>query len=455
MIDIKNLNFRYAHDLSPVLQRVNATLKPATLTLICGATGSGKTTLLKTLNGLAPNFSGGEISGSIAIDELEIIGQKPHKLANLVGYVGQNPEHTFVAESVEAELAFGMQQLGFEPNEMRRRIDDICAALDLESLLERHPSELSGGEQQRVAIAAALVAGQKVLLLDEPTSALDLDIAEKVLELLSRLTRERSLTVVVAEHRIERLAKYVDQAIILFDDGTSKIQSCHDALQTLKSMAQARVHHWPSLAGSTPSTPVNASGSSQFENLHLSYGKHVALHQTDIQLAPASITALIGPNGSGKTSLLWAIWAQAQQSGSAVALVPQTAADLLFLGSLADELQESDRQSKSAAQTTASIFMRIAGRIDPATHPRDLSSGQQLALVLAIQLAKGAEILLLDEPTRGLDYSAKKELGEQLSELARLGHSVLVASHDLDFLKSLTHKALLMQEGRLVGEHAL
>jgi energy-coupling factor transport system ATP-binding protein len=200
---------------------------------------------------------------------------------------------------------------------------------------------------------------------------------------------------------------------------------------------------------------VNARRSHQFENLSLSYGKHVALHQTDIQLAPASITALIGPNGSGKTSLLWAIWAQAQQSGSAVALVPQTAADLLFLGSLADELQESDRQSKSAAQTTASIFMRIAGRIAPATHPRDLSSGQQLALVLAIQLAKGAEILLLDEPTRGLDYSAKKELGEQLSELARLGHSVLVASHDLDFLKSLTSKALLMQEGRLVGEHAL
>jgi energy-coupling factor transport system ATP-binding protein len=349
MIEIRDLTFNYSAKANPVLLRINAVVQPASITLVCGATGSGKSTLLKTLNGLAPNFSGGEISGSILIDSAEVIGQKPHQLAQLVGYVGQNPEHTFVADSVEAELAFGMQQLGFEPNEMRRRIDDICAALKLTPLMHQNPAELSGGEQQRVAIAAALVAGQKVLLLDEPTSALDPDSASKVLELLSQLTRERNLTVVVAEHRIEWLAHFAYQAVVLFDDGTAKVQTCDEALETLKGVAAGRMPFSPSGNLTSTDEDLKPGSEHQFEHLSLSYGTRVALHPTNLQLEPSSVTGLIGPNGSGKTSLLWAIWQQAKQDGKPAALVPQKAADLLFLGSLADELQESDRQSSSNA----------------------------------------------------------------------------------------------------------
>jgi energy-coupling factor transport system ATP-binding protein len=206
-------------------------------------------------------------------------------------------------------------------------------------------------------------------------------------------------------------------------------------------------------------------------SLSVSYDSHLALHHIDVNLTPGCITAVIGPNGSGKTSLLWAIQGQLAHSGtvrladgrepahikpvprlSELAMVPQWAADLLMLNSIAQEMAESDAFAQVDQGTTAKLFSQLAGRIDPARHPRDLSAGQQLALVLAIQLAKGARVLLLDEPTRGLDYESKKQLATQLGQVRNQGKAILLASHDVEFIALVADQILELESGRLVAQ---
>jgi len=192
-----------------------------------------------------------------------------------------------------------------------------------------------------------------------------------------------------------------------------------------------------------------------------------ALNECDLDFQAGRVTAIMGPNGSGKTSLLWACIGEldknARVRGSVtpdfksmrpelrlnqIALVPQRAADLLFLNTVSDELEESDRLSGLPAGTTAEVLRQIAGRIDPRRHPRDLSAGQQLALVISLQLAKNAPILLLDEPTRGLDYVAKRALAAQLTSLKNAGKTVIVASHDIEFVAALADRVVVLAEGR-------
>ena len=210
MIALKDVTFGYLETERPSLTRVTIEFSAGEFALVCGATGSGKSTLLRILNGLAPHFTGGALSGSVIVNGQDVTGLKPHDLAMQVGFVNQQPESSFVTDTVEQELVYGMEQLGFERTRMAESLEQVASLLGLSELLDKPLSWLSGGQQQRVAIAAALAAGQKILLLDEPTSALDPEAAAEIIGVLKSLAHDHGITVILVEHRIERVIELED-----------------------------------------------------------------------------------------------------------------------------------------------------------------------------------------------------------------------------------------------------
>ncbi|MFM6966163.1 MAG: ABC transporter ATP-binding protein [Rhodoluna sp.] len=432
MIQVDNLAFFYAANHEAALSRLTFKVPAGTVALLTGPTGCGKSTLLKTINGLAPTFTGGKISGSISIDGQNGIGKKPHELAHLVGYVNQQPENAFATDTVEDELAFGMEQLGFSHESMIARVLETAALVGLSDLLTAPLDALSAGQQQRVAIGAAIAAGQKVLLLDEPTSALDANSASATLQLLKKLAREDGFTIIISEHRVEQVLEIADLVIEL--DGTLRIIDAN---------------------AYSPTEPTNSERTTKVEkfeplmSLELSkkYGEFIALDPMNFNIGQGETIAVLGDNGSGKSSLLWALLDATKNSEVETAMVPQTAADLLFLHSVAAELQEaSDLTGSNAASKK---LEQLVGRLNPNLHPRDLSAGQQLAMVLAIQMAKGAKLLLLDEPTRGLDTQTKRLLAQEITNLATSGVAIVFATHDQAFAASISNRVLKLDEGRL------
>jgi energy-coupling factor transport system ATP-binding protein len=396
----------------------------------------------------------------------DITGFMPHETAHLIGYVSQQPENSFVADTVEDELAYGLEQLGIAPTEMRHRVREIAQYFGLELLLQTQLTNLSGGQQQRVAVAAAIAAGQKLLLLDEPTSALDAESSAATLDLLRRLSKERGVTILIAEHRIERLLEQVDSVVVVNGDATVSKSTPFDAMHSEDSWFTSRnAKNFP-----TETTPTS-SAVLEIRDLCVTYPNARAIDSVSLKVHSGEILGVVGANGSGKSSLLWAIQGTGLRTSGVVetqlgdprtmkpaerlalvTLVPQNSSDLLFLSTLGDELNESDAFAKVPTNSTSNIFSALAGRVNPALHPRDLSSGQQLALVLALQLVKNAQIILLDEPTRGLDYVAKQNLARQLSQLKSQGKAILIATHDQEFLSQLADRTLELSAGKFIGE---
>ena len=220
MIRFDDVNITYPGADAPALRNVHLALDEGELGLVVGPTGAGKSTLLRAVNGLVPHFTGGTLAGSVTVDGRSTREHRPRDLADTVGLVLQDPTSGFVADVVEDELAFGMEWLGLAPSVMRRRVEETLDLLGLTDLRARTLATLSGGQKQRVAIGAALTAHPRVLVLDEPTSALDPQGAEDVLAALQRLVHDLGLTVLVAEHRLERVVQYADRVIELTGDGS-------------------------------------------------------------------------------------------------------------------------------------------------------------------------------------------------------------------------------------------
>ena len=236
MIELRGVGVTYAGASRPSLRDVDLRIEEGELVLIVGPTGSGKSTLLRTLNGLVPHFSGGTLTGSVVVGGRDTRAHRPRDLADLVGFVVQDPTSAFVTDTVEDEIAYGMETLGVEPTAMRRRLEETLDIMGLAELRDRSLRELSGGQQQRVSIAAVLAAGPRVLVLDEPTSALDPVAAEEVLSALHRLVHDLGYTVVLAEHRLERVVQHADRIVLVRDGVVSA------PLDPAEAMALSPVH---------------------------------------------------------------------------------------------------------------------------------------------------------------------------------------------------------------------
>src|SRR5512134_3659823 len=219
MIEFDDVSVTFAGARSPVLSDVDLKIPEGELCLVIGRTGSGKTTLLRAINGLVPHFSGGTLTGRVVVDGRDTRDHRPRDLADVVGYVGQDPISGFVTDVVEDELAYGMESLGLPTDVMRKRVEETLDLLGLAELRQRPLTDLSGGQQQRVVIGSVLTTHPRVLVLDEPTSALDPLAAEEVLATLQRLVHDLGLTVVLAEHRLERVVQYADRVVLVPGDG--------------------------------------------------------------------------------------------------------------------------------------------------------------------------------------------------------------------------------------------
>ncbi|MFJ3185166.1 ABC transporter ATP-binding protein [Streptomyces halstedii] len=509
MITFEQVSVRYDDTDRPALRDVDLTVEEGELCLVVGHTGVGKSTLLGTVNGLVPHFTGGTLYGRVTVDGRDTAHHPPRELADVVGVVGQDPLDGFVTDTVEEELAYTMEQLAIAPHVMRKRVEETLDLLGLADLRRRALYELSGGQQQRVAIGAVLTAHPRVLVLDEPTSALDPSAAEEVLAAVTRLVHDLGVTVLMAEHRLERVVQYADRVLHLPGDGhvvdgppaeifrTSSIAPPIVDLGraagwsplplSIRDARRAAAPLRGRLAGHPPPAALRHDAGRAEEGLlkargvTVSYQGVPAVREVGLDLHGGQVTALMGRNGSGKSSLLWALQGSGPRTSGtvevapaadgkapgdphtmapalarrAVGLVPQTPSDLLYLESVQQELAQADRESAVAgpeAGTARALLDRLAPGIDGATHPRDLSEGQKLALVLAIQLSAAPRVLLLDEPTRGLDYRAKTELIRIVGTLAAEGRAVVIATHDVEFVARAADRVVVMAQGDVVAD---
>lgn len=497
MIRFENVTLTYPGMTSPTLADVTIDIPEGELVLVVGRTGSGKSTLLKAINGLVPHFTGGRLEGRVIVDGRDTATHPPRELADVVGIVPQDPMSGFVTDTVEDEIAYGMESLGLAPDVMRRRVEETLDLLGLADLRHRALRSLSGGQRQRVAIGAVLAAHPRVLVLDEPTSALDPGAAEEVLAALQRLVHDLGVTVVLAEHRLERVIQYADHVIVVPGNGRPLVHGTPAEMMLSAPIAPpvvelGRLAGWQPLPlsvrdarraagplrdlliGQQPrlrSVPAHRTEVASTHDLRVRYGSVPALSHVSLAVQEGEIVALMGRNGAGKSTLLNALVGvgprpegEVRVHGSdpreldgasllqAVGLVPQEPADLLEASTVADECRASDRDAACEAGTTRALLALMAPEIDDHTHPRDLSEGQRLLLVLCIILAARPPLLLLDEPTRGLDYPTKARLAQVLSDLAGAGHAIVLATHDVELVAELADRVVILAEGEVVAD---
>jgi energy-coupling factor transport system ATP-binding protein len=483
VIELRGISFSYAEAV--VLSAVDLCVDDGELVLVSGPTGSGKSTLLGVVTGLVPRFSGGRLTGDVLLDGASIVQTPPRERAHRIGYVGQDPVAGFVTDTVEEELAYGMEQLGLPGDTMRRRVEETLDLLGIAGLRDRDLRTLSGGEQQRVAIGSVLTMHPRLLVLDEPTSALDPTAAEEVLATLTRLVHDVGVSVLLAEHRLERVVPFADRMCLLAGDGTLQVGEPADLLATSTVappiVELGRTAGWQPLPLTVrdarrrareltiaPPAPVEtprAASELTARGVTVVHGRTAAVKDLDLDLGQGRVTALMGRNGSGKSSLLWALQGSGpRRSGSVrvgdagvdpadlgaagrrelVGLLPQTAADLLYLETV-------DEECAAGGDGTRAILDRLVPGIPADIHPRDLSEGQRLALALSLVLVTQPRVVLLDEPTRGLDYAAKAELALVLRDLAEAGRAVLVATHDVEFAAQAADDVMVLADGEVVS----
>ncbi|MEU2114535.1 ATP-binding cassette domain-containing protein [Streptomyces sp. NPDC016459] len=584
MIRFENVTVTYEEDTEPTLRGLDLTVPEGELVLLVGPSGVGKSTLLGTVCGLVPHFTGGTLTGRVTVDGRDTRTHPPRELADLVGTVGQDPSAHFVTDTVEDELAYGMESLGLSPGVMRRRVEETLDLLGLAELRDRPIATLSGGQRQRVAIGSVLTPHPKVLVLDEPTSALDPSAAEDVLAVLQRLVHDLGTTVLLAEHRLERVVQYADQVLLLPEgvmgspadmmavsavhppvvglgrlagweplpltvrdarrragalkkhlEGRSPAPSAPAAFEgpdltsSASPSSEARdpaLSAPPTTEGRSPApsapsaseardatlsaplaseargsgggalgfgkgrggglalfarrrtrpvtpspTPTTSSPLLHVTALAVRRGRVEALRKVDLQVQAGETLALMGRNGAGKSTLLSTLVGMiAPTSGTVrvagrapydtdprelirqVGLVPQEPRDLLYADTVAAECAAADADAGAAPGTCRALVSELLPGVADGTHPRDLSEGQRLALALAVVLTGRPPLLLLDEPTRGLDYAAKARLVAHLRSLAADGHAIVLATHDVELAAELAHRVVIIADGEVVAD---
>ena len=494
MIKFSNVSLVYPTSTQTILEGLTFSIEEGEMVLVIGSTGTGKSSLLRLINGLVPHHTGGILAGDVTVDGISTQLVRPGELAHLIGIVGQNPSSGFVTDTVEEELVFSMESLNVAPDVMRKRVEEILDLLALAPLRNRAISTLSGGEQQRLAIGSALVMHPKILVLDEPTSALDPIAAEEVLSIIHRLVHDLSLTVVIAEHRLERVIGFADRIIHIAGDGQAEIDIPENILKK-SDIAPPIVHLSRALAldqiglsvrdvrrmtedvrrvgtENPQSLKVQTPKVISIKGLSISYGSHQALKDINSIVFEGEIVALMGRNGAGKSSLLQSIvgvkaidrgeisiFGQEPMSlkgairRATVGYIPQEPSDLLYAQSVAQECSQADRDNGIASGSTFALLQDLVPSISEKTHPRDLSEGQRLALALAVVLSAKPRALILDEPTRGLDYQSKSLLIQILKEFAgQPGKCVVIATHDVELVAELADRVIFLSEGEVVAD---
>jgi energy-coupling factor transport system ATP-binding protein len=511
-LSLDRVGYAYPNGGRPALEDVSLLVGAGELVVLAGRSGCGKTTLLRAACGLVPHFHGGEIAGRIEVGGIDAISSGPGELAAAVGYVAQDPETQVVSTTVAAEIELPLELRGEAPAARARAVEEVALALAIPELLGRTIDTLSGGELQRVALAAALVTRPGVVLLDEPTSQLDPVAGDELIWLLRRLNEEWGVTILLAEHRLERCLAAADRVVamdagrIAFDgaprDFLTWAQNADPALETpaARMFSLAGIEPLPvgvrdarhTLAASgrgvggvgapprstfsvgrgrrsatgaekvqaarrgtdTPS-PMAVKLRDVWVELGDSDERRDVLRGVDLRVELGERVALMGRNGAGKSTLLRAVAGLQEvvrgkvEVADGVALLTQSPGDFLVRERVGDELPGEEGMEA----------LRVVGlehAVD--ADPRDLSGGERQRLALAIVLAGGLDggelpgLVALDEPTRGMDRARKGELAGLIARLAGAGAGVVVATHDVEFAAGFADRVVLLGDGIAIAD---
>jgi energy-coupling factor transport system ATP-binding protein len=504
LVEMGAFSYRYPGASLEALRAVDLDIAEGELVVLAGRSGSGKSTLLRALSGLVPHYHGGEVSGTLSVCGLDVREHGPAELGGHVGFMGQDPETQVVSTTVRAELSLPLELRGEPATTRARAIEEAALALGIGPLLDRTTDTLSGGELQRVALAATLVLRPRLVLLDEPTSQLDPVAGDELLALVRRLNEEWGLGVVLAEHRLERCLSAADRVVAMDTGGVAfdgdpgpfldwalksepalatpgaRLFALAGLRPSPTSVKEARDHiksadilafgsgvvelgRQPGPAGTSASTatasPARANRAvlrarNLWVELDSGEARRAVLRGVSLEVAAGETVALMGRNGAGKTTLLRAAAGLVEpirggvETGRGCALLPQAPGDLFVRERVGEELPGDEGLTALRA-----VGLDWAADADP----RDLSGGERQRLALAIVMAGRAEseppgAICLDEPTRGMDPARKRELADWIRELAAAGAGVVVATHDVEFAACFARRVVLLGEGGVLAD---
>ena len=509
MIRIRDLTFHYGDASKPALQDVNLEVEDGEFVLVTGPSGCGKSSLCRCLNGLIPHFYGGKIAGGLEVQGLDVMKHTTKELATRVGMVFQDPENQLVAMDVEREIAFGLENLAFPKGVMAKRMEESLDTLGISGLRYRQVHELSGGEKQKVIIASVLALHPDILVLDEPTSELDPKSAEEVLSVVQRLNDELGITVILVEHRLDRVVHLVDRMIVLDEgrivaDGNPRAVLSNCDIASLGAGVPPIVRIVQRLRGNgvnVDGIPLTVkegrsmlkevfreAGGRELPQVESAHGKPVieidklwhtypegltALKNVSLRICQGEFVAIMGRNASGKTTLVKHIngllkptkgkvrvtgidtqRATIAELARKVGFIFQNPNDHIFADTVEEEIVFI---LKNLGFDGAEIAVRVDETLEMfglkeyrKQYPRSLSGGERQRVAVASVLVARPEVLILDEPTRGMEYRLKSELMRFLNGYIEKGNTVVLVTHDVETVAEYADRVILLSEGRVV-----
>ncbi|RJP52488.1 MAG: ATP-binding cassette domain-containing protein [Anaerolineaceae bacterium] len=471
MIRVRNLNVSYGTTLA--LQNVSFDVRAGECLVITGLSGCGKSTLARVLMGIIPNAISAKVDGSVTVADMDVLHSQTADVARRVGAVFQNPRSHLFHLRVDDEIAFGPRNLGLPEVEIASRVNWALEAVGLSDLRTHKPAALSGGQIQRVAIAAALAMRPDVLVLDEPTASLDVSGTQSIVHALENLKKEFGLTIILIEHRLAEVRRIADNVLVLHEGqtvahgGFEKILSDHDFLRAygLRRPTMESLSNWSSLLTPNGHHPEDVRPLLDMQSLSAGYDGHAIIRDINLQIFPGEFMALVGDNGTGKSTLALAAAGLLKpltgkilvrgtsnpRPGLDIALLFQNPADQLFTDSVDEEISFGPCNYKNFQpdiheQTLASADLQHLR----ARRPFSLSIGQQQRTALASCLALRPALVILDEPTLGQDWRHLQQLMDYLTHLNQQGTAILLITHDYKLVHRYARRVVLMDEGRLI-----
>jgi energy-coupling factor transport system ATP-binding protein len=509
IFQVKNVSYYYPESEKPALKDINISVDEGEFLLVAGGSGSGKSTLARVLAGLVPDFYGGIFSGRVLFKGRDIRGMDRRKLSRHVGMVFQDPEKQLVKTEAEAEIAFGLENLGLPQQEMLRRVAEAMDFLDLAEVKGRFIDKLSGGQKQKVALASVLAMQPEAIILDEPTSQLDPACAEEFFNLIKRLNEEMGKTVILIEQRLERCFHLADRVAVMkdgkliiegaprevaaksvaggmpfippvarffaamgFPDIPATVKEGRGILKKCLPLHNADEESLGS-AGSVEKIGDKSGDVISLKKVWFSYNdKKEVLRDINLRVFPGEFAAILGANGAGKSTLLkimagllhpdrGRVFFQGEECGNKgeifrekrVAYLAQNPNDYLLQDTVEQELAFT---IKNFNIPDDGRIDRLLGEMDLKRHrnknPRDLSSGERQRVALASVLVTHPSLVLLDEPTRGMDYALKAALGEYLEGLCSSQLCVVMVTHDVEFAAEYAKRVIILHDGKIVSD---
>ena len=511
MISAKNLTFSYSDCATPSIDDVSIEVLASDFILLTGPSGSGKSSLCRVFNGLIPHFYGGTITGSVSVCGMDPLRTDTRRMSTKVGMVFQDPENQIVTSSVEREIAFGLENLGMSKMVIAKRVEEMLDTIGIADLRKKGTDELSGGEKQKVAIASVMAMHPEVLVLDEPTSSLDPISADEVLRVVKDLNHEFGLTVILTEHRIDRVVPFVDRVLYMSGgrlcfDGTPRewVSTVDESEYGLPQMMELGrylkergylqeiplsvkegrqrltdvfARHWTGMRMKEEVRNGWGEAVIGLQDVSFRYEKGVtALKDVTLDVLPGEFVAIVGRNASGKSTLAKHLNATLLPTKGRVTILGKdtrrtTTAELsrdvgmvfqnpnlhLFADTVYDEVAFVLNNRKLPEDF---IDRKVRGIIDYFeltryldTFPRDLSGGERQRVALASVMVGDPKVLLLDEPTRGMEYRRKRRLMDYLREYHKRGGTVILISHDMELVaQEPVERVILMGEGKIVAD---